>query len=226
MKSFFGSILFILGIGFGFEYVYKSWSGEKFVSLINLSDNPNREIAAVKKILDISQMEGSIFSSLSSQKLLTNSQLSKDSNDNVYLVTLGHYVMRTKEGKMFLACQMYDKVLLKYEAEGVASNGDLPKMEIMADCNLLGNDINHIAPIKIPAKEILAQTPGEGEINFKENYNIVVNFMNVSESWPKQWALKSVTLTDTKKNQFDTALDVAQVPLTISKNLNMDWTRL
>lgn len=224
MKGFLGSLLFVIGVASGIGYVVQSWYGEKFVSLINLSENPQREIAAVRKMLDVSQYEGSLFSSLSSHKLITNAQIAKD--ENYFTVTLGHYVMKTKEGKLFLACQMYDKVHLKYVAEGIASNGELPKMEITGDCNLLSNDINHIAPIKIPAKQIMAQQPGDGEINFHDNLNVTVHFSNITDTWPKQWALKSVILTDSKKSQFDALLETTQVPLTVSKNLNMDWTRL
>jgi hypothetical protein len=132
--------------------------------------------------------------------------------------------MKTNKGDHFLACQLYDKVIIEYLAEGQATNGQIPKMEVVADCNILSEDINHIAPIQIPVQEILSTKPAEMEFNFNEPHQVSVRFSNITDQWPKQWALQKVTLSDSHKEQFDTSITPKQSIKTA--NLNMDWTRL
>jgi hypothetical protein len=222
VKGFFGILFFLGGIAVGFFYSSNSWNGEKYISLSNLSLNPKRDLAAVKKVYDFTHHMGSLFSPLSSHKVLSNAQLTNE--EGKYSLSLGHYVMKTTKGDHFLACQLYDKVIIEYFAEGQAVNGQIPKMEVIADCNILSDDINHIAPIQIPAKEILGSKPGDGEFNYHDTYHVTIRFFNVTEQWPKQWALQKVTLSDSNKEQFDTSLSTKQSIKTA--NLNMDWTRL
>jgi hypothetical protein len=223
VKGFLAILIFLGGIALGFLYSISSWDGEKFISLSNLSSNPKRDLAAVKKVYDFTQHNmGGLLSSLSSYKVLTNAQISNE--EGKYTLNLGHYALKTESGEHFLACQLYDKVIIEYLAEGQAHGDQIPKMEVVADCNILGNDINHIAPIQIPVKEILSAQPGDGVINYNENYHISVRFYNVADQWPKQWALQKVTLTDSHKEQFDTSINVKQALKTA--NLNMDWTHL
>lgn len=222
MKGFFGILIFLFGIALGFLYSSSSWNGEKYIKASNLSPNPKRDLAAVKKVYDFTNHMGNLLSSLSSHKVLSNAQISNEQGK--FTLSLGHYVMKTTNGDHFLACQLYDKVVIEYLAEGQASNGNLPRMEVIADCNLLNDDINHIAPIKIPVKDILSSQPADGEINYTENYKITVRFYNVTEHWPKQWALQKVTLTDSHREQFDTTINAKQALKTA--NLNMDWTHL
>jgi hypothetical protein len=222
VKGFFGIVIFLTGIVLGFLYSIHTWNGEKYIKVSNLSLNPKRDLAAVKKFYDFTDHMGSLLSSLSSHKILSNAQITSDQGK--FVLSLGHYVMKTNNGDHFLACQLYDKVVIEYLAEGQALNGQLPRMEVVADCNLLSDDINHIAPIEIPVKDILNSQPADGEINYNDQYKISVRFYNVADQWPKQWALQKVTLTDTRKEQFDTTINVTQALKTA--NLNMDWTRL
>jgi hypothetical protein len=223
VKAVFGILVFISGIIIGFFYAINSWDGEKYISLSNLSLNPKRDLAAVKKVYDFSQqMGGGLLSSLSSHKILSNAQITNEEGN--YTLSLGHYAIKTNNGDHFLACQLYDKVIIEYLAEGQALNGQIPKMEVVADCNILDEDINHIAPIQIPAKEILHAQPNDGEFNYNGTSHVSVRFSNVSDQWPRQWAIQKVTLSDSHKEQFDTAVNIKQVIKTA--NLNMDWTRL
>lgn len=222
MKGFFGILFFLCGILLGFLYSINSWDGEKYISLSNLSQNPKRDLASLKKVYDFTQHMGGLLSSLSSYKVLANAQISND--EGKYTLSLGHYVMKTEKGDHFLACQLYDKVIIEYMAEGQALNGKAPKMEVVADCNILETDINHIAPIQIPAKEIMSGQPSDGEINYNDSYHISVRFYNLGDQWPKQWALQKVTLNDSHKEQFDTSITAKQALKTA--NLNMDWTHL
>lgn len=222
MKAIIGILIFLSGISLGYLYSINTWDGEKYISITNLSLNPKRDLAAVKKVYDFSQNMGSLLTSLSSHKILSNAQLSKE--DGNYSLSLGHYVMKTTNGDHFLACQLYDKVIIEYLAEGQALNGQTPKMEVVADCNILSDDINHIAPIKIPAKEILSALPSDGDFNYNDKYHVTLRFYNVGDQWPKQWALQKVTLTDSHKEQFDTLIDPKQSVK--MANLNMDWSHL
>ncbi len=186
----------MVGVGFFVNLNSKQFPLEKqnFSSVAPTSRDP----AAIKKIYDFSSLKGQPLESALKHRLLNEVRVYQE----VASVGLefGHFVLQGPDGAKTFACQKYSKVLIKFEADGVAVGGEKPQMEVESDC-LISADINFMNPIWIPVAKIRGEPVADGEFDFREQQKTKVRFSHVSDSWPKNWVLKSVTLLDTETSQ-------------------------
>jgi hypothetical protein len=193
MKTFF---TYIAGIFCFFVIGFLiSWSSKEFPyeNSYTLESRPTRDPAAIKKVYDFSNLEGSALNYAAKQRLLDGVKVIRDQKD--IGVELGHFVIRGGEGEKVFACQRYSKVVLSFEGEGTAVGGELPKMEVEGACEI-SRDINSISAVWIPVSKILGEPVGDGEFDYREGHSAKLKFANVSDQWPKLWQLKSVKLVD------------------------------
>ncbi|MBX3019949.1 MAG: hypothetical protein KF767_18825 [Bdellovibrionaceae bacterium] len=189
MKWFIGGL--ILGVSFigGFSYIIQSHQPTGEVAVMNRSA---RTPAAIRKVYDFSELDGNALNQASKQRLMAGFEVTRDQSD--IGVRLGHFVVAGQDGEKVFACDRFDRVVLSFEGEGVATNGDKPQMEVEGQCEP-DQDVNRISPLWIPVARITADTVHDGEqIYQNRGQDIRVKFANVSDQWPPQWVLTSIRL--------------------------------
>lgn len=211
--------LFALMAVLGFFVTKMSWNGETFISVSNIRDQEQRSPAAVKKVFDYSQFEGTVLSSMSKQRIVLNASVAK--NEGSIGVALGHFVVKSDQGQPLLACQMYDKVVLEYEAEGMAVGGETPRMQVRGPCSVV-QDLNRMESLWIPFAKIQAEKAVDGEFNFNEPNSISIEFRSLAGEWPKRWAFKAVQLMDSKNNNSDLSVSAVEAGREVASALVID----
>ena len=194
---------------------YNSWEGTVYVFV---DDGESRNPAAVEQNMDFSTLKGSDLSLASQKRILQEAKVVRRDLD--VGIELGHFITRRSNGKKSFACHIYKTVELKFVAKGIAESGESPVMHVDANCRI-GKSVSTIAPIWIPAQQILAETPGNMELNFTEPYRVSFRFDHIGDSWPKNWDLISVRLVSESKDlslqiSDQEMLDLIENPLTVS----------
>ena len=186
----FSILLVFFGVG-----VFFSWHTKQFPYAAMVIEWPkvNRDPAAINKVYDFSNLQGSALMYATKQRLLEGAKIIKDQND--IGVELGHFVIKGENGEKEFACQRFSRVIMGFEGEGTASSGELPQMEVEGQCEISA-DINSMAAVWIPVARILGEQVSDGEFDYREGRPSKLKFANVSEKWPTVWKLKSVQLVD------------------------------
>lgn len=180
--------LFLLAMIVGAALTVRSWDG---VIYVYVGDGDERSPAAVSKVIDFSHLEGSAFSLASQKRLLSEANILK--KDDFVGVELGHFVAKGPSGKRRFACHLYDRIELKFVAEGVAESGEQPVMYVEAKCEI-GKSVGKIAPIWIPVAKLNQEKPSNMELMLNEPQQLLFRFDHIGSHWPQQWALKGLTM--------------------------------
>jgi hypothetical protein len=195
--------VFLLFAVFGFWISISAWDGMIYVSDLKLKGLNGRFPAAIRKDLDFSRLNGAELMSASQKRLLTAARVIT-TQKNVG-IEFGQFIIRSSDGQRQLACDFYDRVRVRLQAEGVAVSGERPEIEINAPC-ATSSDLALTEPIWIPAEEIMSGEAADGDAKFGSDDNsssesvratleqTLFRFKNMARHWPKRWAVTEVTL--------------------------------
>jgi hypothetical protein len=186
-------ILVVLALCFSFGF-YVTNKNSKYSKVALTQEKSSRAPDAIKRVYDFSDLQGTALDQASKQRLMTGAKILNHANE--IGVELGHFVVKGQGGQKTFACQKYSQIMLEFEGDGSAANGEKPKMEIEGTCEVSPTDINSTSPIWIPVNKILEEPVADGEFDFREGHPIKVRFSNVNQEWPLAWKLKSVKLFD------------------------------
>jgi len=190
--SFWGGVAtFTIFAAFGFWISVSAWDGMVYVSDLKLKGLTGRVPAAIRKDLDFSRLNGAELMSASQKRLLTAARVITNSK-NVG-IEFGQFIIRSEEGQRQLACDFYDRVRVRLEADGMAVSGEKPSIEVNAPC-ATSSDLALTEPIWIPTEEILAGRSVDGEATFASVERTSFKFVNMTTQWPRRWAVTEVTL--------------------------------
>ncbi|MCB0411383.1 MAG: hypothetical protein KDD22_02585 [Bdellovibrionales bacterium] len=189
-------------------------------SVIYVAVSDAREPAAVRKSLDVSGFKGRDLLAATHRRLLSTAKI-VDSNRSIGL-ELGNFVTNGIDGKKVLACQAYQKIKLKFRAEGIAESGKIPEMTVEGLCEE-AKDLSRLKPLWIPLDEIMMQSPGEIEIQSLNDHPVKVSFKYVGSTWPTQWLLQSVRMSSLGKSRDDIYISPTQVRKMAEKPLTLHW---
>jgi hypothetical protein len=190
--SFWGGVAtFTLFAAFGFWISVSAWDGMVYVSDLKLKGLTGRVPAAIRKDLDFSRLNGAELMSASQKRLLTAARVITTSK--TVGIEFGQFIIRSEEGQRQLACDFYDRVRVRLEADGIAVSGEKPSIEVNAPC-ATSNDLALTEPIWIPTVEILAGRCVDGEATFASVDRTSFKFVNMTNEWPRRWAVTEVTL--------------------------------
>lgn len=182
---------FLLFAGFGFWISISAWDGMIYVSDLKLKGLTGRVPAAIRKDLDFSRLNGAELMSASQKRLLTAARVIT-TQKNVG-IEFGQFIIRSNDGQRQLACDFYDRVRVKLQADGMAVSGERPEVEINAPC-ATSSDLTLTEPIWIPTEEIMAGNAADGDATFASVERSSFRFKNMSRHWPRRWAITEVTL--------------------------------
>jgi len=176
-----GLFLFSFSVGYGIMFYTSKW------------EPVERDPAAVRQVYDFSSLTGSDLTNAMKKRILSGATVVRDHES--LGVELGHFAMAKITGEKTLACQEFEKITLRFEAEGVATSGERPKMEVEGACEY-SPDMTKINPIFIPINRILAEKPADGEIQYREGRPVTLRFQGLTEAWPTRWILTAVRLSN------------------------------
>ncbi len=175
----------------GFFISITAWDGMIYVSDLQLKGMSGRVPAAIRKDLDFSRLNGAELMMASRKRLLTAARVVME--NDVVGIEFGQFIIRSEQGQRQLACDYYDRVRVRFEADGLASDGEKPHMEVNAPC-ATSSDLARTEPIKIPAGEIISGRAVDGEATFASVERTSFKFSHMMDQWPRRWALTEVTL--------------------------------
>ena len=172
--------VFSFGIGYGIMLHTSDWGPV------------SRDPAAVRQVYDFSSLTGNDLTSAMKKRILAGANVVREQQS--LGVELGHFAMAKITGEKTLACQEFQKVTLRFEAEGIATSGERPMMEVEGACEFSA-DMTKINPILIPVAKIMAEKPSDGEIQYREGKAVTLRFKGMTEEWPTRWLLTAVRLS-------------------------------
>ena len=190
--TFWGGVgTFVIFAAVGFFISVRAWDGMIYVSDLQLKGRATRVPAAIRKELDFSRLNGSELLMASQKRLLTAARVVVDKDTTG--IEFGQFIIRSEAGERQLACDFYDRVRVRFEADGMASSGEKPMMEVTAPC-ATSNDLARTEPIRIPAGEIVTGRAVDSEATFASASRTSFKFSHMNDQWPRRWALTEVTL--------------------------------
>ncbi len=205
----------------GFFVSITAWDGMIYVSDLQLKGSSGRVPAAIRKDLDFSRLNGAELMMASQKRLLSAAQVVTGKKDLVG-IEFGQFIIRSDEGKRQLACDYYDRVRVRFEADGIASSGEKPHMEVNAPC-ATSNDLARTEPIWIPAAEIVSGNAVDGEATFASVERTSFKFSQMMDQWPRKWAVTEVTLYRESEPGREVHVDQEDMRDFAKKPLVIDW---
>jgi hypothetical protein len=128
--------------------------------------------------------------------------------DQVWMIEIPLFAVAGKETKWNLSCVEYPYINLVFKAKNMASSGDLPKLSIHANCEIVGDMIKPIAIPLINLKEAFVLKK-ETEFNFPESK---VTIENLYFDWPSSWELDQINLmSDSVSSKNDLSLNYQEL---------------
>ncbi len=92
-----------------------------------------------------------------------------------------------------MACELFPKIQIQFEADGESANGEKRSLEIEASCQITTN-LNVTDTIWIPWGQLASETPFEGESKYSKPTPLSLKVRNVTEAWPQKWILSRISL--------------------------------
>lgn len=213
------AVVFGLAILTGVVAGRTSWNGAIYLTSTSFTSNV-RNPAAVHRDLDETKLEGSELLTGTRNRLVSEAKVVLDGGEMG--LQLGHFVTRDSQGNRQLACDFYNRMRVTFQADGVASAGEKPTMEIEGPCKTAA-DITKIEPVWIPVLKILGEEPGDMDLSFPENEGLAFKFSNIDERWPTRWVLTSVQLLNDSENGRTLGFNAQELRAVRAKPLVLAW---
>jgi len=186
-----GFVFFTVAVSCGYLLGANSWNGAIYLADGSLVSNTNRNPAAIKRELDFSHLNGAELITATQKRLVSAARVII--REGLAGVELGHFVARDETGQRRLACDaLYNRLTLRFEGNGMATDGDKARMEVDGPCVTSTQDISRIEPIWIPVSKILKTPATNEELDFSEG--VKFKFTDMNGDWPTSWSLESVRL--------------------------------
>jgi hypothetical protein len=211
--------LFVLtGTQFLIFRTLPSWD-ERLARLTNVEEEL-RNPAAFGKVFNISHLQGGALFRAATERLLIVAKVHQSPEG--FGLQLGHFITRDEEDRPVLACDYYDKVELKFEAEGMAVSGHVPVMSVNGNCRMAA-DPNHLETIWIPVSSILQRESKDSEIVALGDQSLHLQFEHMPAQWPKTWVLSGIRLYHETYSDRELRMSSAQISQNLQKPMKMTW---
>ena len=202
-KYFGGALFFFFAVYAGYCVGARSWNGTVKITDGSLFDN-SRIPAAIRKEIDFSKLDGAELINATQKRLVTAARVVASSEGGGQIgLELGHFVTRAQDGKKKLACDaFFNRVALRFEADGIAAAGDKTMMEVDSPCRINFDNINNIETIWIPVAKLMKERPTDMDLTYEDD--VKFRFMNMpGGEWPGKWNLLSVRLYNSQDSAHE-----------------------
>lgn len=212
-------LFFTLMVVSGLYAGSSSWKGVVYLSDGTIA-NSTRNPAAIQRDLDFSRLDGADLMSATQKRLITAANVII--HEGLVGVELGDFVTRDANGQRRLACDgTYNRLTLRFNAEGIASGGEKPAMQIDAPCHTSPNNAQSIEAVWIPVNQLLKSRAVNSTVEQADGSTLT--FENMSGSWPVTWSLDSVRLYDSEAVAQDVRISATELQQLRPHSLMMNW---
>lgn len=207
---------------FGAYLGASSWSGTVFVSDgMYLPPERMRTPAAIRKTLDISNLEGDALTSALQSRLLSDMKVYKE--DGRVGIELGHFVTRDDQGERVFGCSYFSRIEMHFVADGVIEGGERPAFTVEGPCNYSSN-VNRIDPIWIPYARVLQERPSDLQLTINQDQALQLRFSNMGMSWPKTWSLYSIRMFDPERGNREVNITETEMRQRLSRLTSINFS--
>jgi hypothetical protein len=201
MRNPVASLVSVLGLVCAFAFGFWTIAAREDYSLgqLTAAHRGSRDPAAIRKVYDFSTLDGSALSQATKHRIISGFEVIKD--EQGLGIALGNFVVKGNQGSKEFSCRKFQTITLSFVSDGVAIAGEKAKMEIEGRCEV-SSDINKLMPLILPLNKILGQPVADGEFDFWQEDQIKVRFSNVADSWPAQWTLSKVKMSNDNNEEL------------------------
>jgi hypothetical protein len=169
----------------------------------------SRDPAAIRQIYDFTHLRGTALEVAAKERIMQGFDIAKSADEVAF--TIGHFAFINASGEKTFACREYGKLILNFEADGMAVSGERPQMTVHANCEI-STDLALINPMRLPIAEIFSQKPADGEFEFHEAGKVsLVRFSHLSDEWPRKWILVGVQMSGTTSSLNIDGVEVRKI---------------
>ena len=211
-----GLVLFVTTLVCGVLISRNSWNGYVYVYVPD-----QRSPSAIPRRHDLTRFAGQELTKRIHERLIGDARILHRESD--LGIELGQFVTENSDRKKVFACSVYDKIEMRFVAEGIATGGNLPVMEVMGNCEINSEQVNWIKPIWIPAGRLIKEPAINKEISFFDAEPVSLKFSHMSDQWPSQWVLDSVRLVSSNGVAEDVQLSRDRIRLALPRSLILEW---
>ncbi len=197
-----------------------SWDGKIFITDGETGSGGVRKPAAIRPDLDFSGLVGAELILATQRRLVSAAKVA--SHHGEVGVEFGAFVTRDESGQRVHVCHQYERMTLRFDAEGVAESGVKPVMEVDGPC-LPSRDISRIEPLWIPFEKIREMNASSMDVRFDDS--ISFRFDDMSSDWPSEWSLQSVRLYDEDEDDRDIIIDSREMRDIIPRPIIISWRK-
>lgn len=205
-------LFFIVGVGVS----RNSWNGYVYVYVAD-----QRSPSAIPRRHDLTRFVGPELTKRIHERLVGDARIQY--RDGGLGIELGQFVTENKRQQKVFACAVYDTIQMRFVAEGVATSGKLPVMDVEGRCEVNTDQIKWIKPIWIPIKTVVGEAPANKQISFYDDEPVSLRFSNMSDYWPSQWVLDSVQLTSSDGKIEVVTIDRDRIRMAAPKSIILEW---
>lgn len=188
------------------------------VVYVDLGDG--RGPAAVRRAYDVSHLDGLALSKKINDRLVGDAKVLR--KDGAIGLELGQFVTEVGQRKQ-LACSVYNRIQMVFQAEGEAVSGHAPEMLVEGHCVTAESDVMWMRPIWIPISEILRSPTSTNDLSFYDQEPVSLKFSFIGDQWPKRWVLNSLRLYHSEKTGGDVIIDRKDVRAASPKSILLEF---
>ncbi|MCB0370016.1 MAG: hypothetical protein KDD45_11480 [Bdellovibrionales bacterium] len=181
--------------------------GVSFIFATNEKYLIRRDPAAIRQSYDFTNLRGTALEVAMRDRIVSQIEIVK--NEEGFGLSLGNFAFKADNGQDFFSCQYFSKIIMVFEAEGVAVSGSKPTMEVAGPCQS-SEDLTKISALMIPMSKLMLEKPQDGDINFNEA-SLSLHFLNLPDSWPTQWNLIGIRMESQQQQFIIDRNEIAQI---------------
>jgi hypothetical protein len=137
-------------------------------------------------------------------------------------VRVGHFMVQNSEGRTESACDVYDSVTYTFEAEGMAVNGQRPKLILSGLCHS-ETQATTLEPLWIPVAELMKKPAGNMDYSSNDSDQTTIRLEDMDMIWPRHWVLSTIQFHGRDQSTAPLILDRQEVYRYSRSPLVMYW---
>ena len=188
-----------------------------------IASSVNRSPSSIQKVFDFSYLQGSALQAAAKERLSSSIYISTSEDKSKVTITMGNFVLKNDQDERDFACGFYDRITFLFEAEGIAIDGEKPKLIITSGCEV-GSNINYLNPIDIPVEKLRQQALSNTEFKFFESHqSTTIQLIESPPAWPQKWVLKEVKMAHSRVSSRVLNLSPSDWNTDGNHSLTMNW---
>ncbi len=192
------------------------------VVIYKIKNEDLRLPAAIQKVemFDYSTLSGDGLRSAMTKQIIRDSTIAH--KNNLFQFNFGNFIVEKSNGNPIYLCDYFDQYTITFEAEGMAVNGQRPKLIITSPC-ILASDLKTTQSVNIPVDLIKNMKAGDIDWTYDQQPSVTFSFRSIDGSWPQHWVLANISMGSKLSSSHDLSLDRLQIYKYSGTPPQMNW---